>query len=41
VNHLLVPATSGRVAEYATLQDRRVSPAVTSALAGWLSRVLR
>jgi pimeloyl-ACP methyl ester carboxylesterase len=41
VNHLLVPATSGRVAEYATLQDRRVSAAVTSALAGWLSRVLR
>jgi pimeloyl-ACP methyl ester carboxylesterase len=40
VNHLLVPATSGRVAEYATLQDRRVSPAVTAALGGWLSRVL-
>ena len=41
VNHLLVPATTGRVEEYATLPDPRVSAAVTSAVAGWLSRVMR
>jgi pimeloyl-ACP methyl ester carboxylesterase len=41
VNHLLVPATTGRVEEYATLPDPRVSPAVTSAVAGWLSRAMR
>lgn len=41
VNHLLVPATSGRVEEYATLSDPRVSPAVASAIVGWLSRTMR
>jgi hypothetical protein len=40
VNHLLVPATTGRVEEYATLPDPRVSPTVTSAIATWLLRVL-
>jgi uncharacterized protein len=41
VNHLLVPAMTGGVEEYATLLDPRVSPAVTSAVTGWLSRVMR
>ena len=36
INHLLVPATTGEVDEYATLKDRTVSPAVTSAIANWL-----
>jgi uncharacterized protein len=37
VNHLLVPATTGEVSEYATLKDRNVSPEVTSAITGWLA----
>ncbi|HUE86686.1 MAG TPA: alpha/beta fold hydrolase [Vicinamibacterales bacterium] len=40
VNHLLVPATTGRVEEYATLPDKKVSPAATSAIAAWLTRVM-
>jgi pimeloyl-ACP methyl ester carboxylesterase len=40
VNHLLVPATTGSVEEYGTLTDPRVSPAVTSAIGTWLSRVM-
>jgi pimeloyl-ACP methyl ester carboxylesterase len=40
VNHLLVPAVTGEVAEYAALRDRRVSPAVISAIAGWLRTTL-
>lgn len=40
VNHLLVPAESGRVEEYAALSNARVSQAVTSALATWLRRTL-
>lgn len=37
VNHLLVPATSGAVGEYASLADRRVSPDVGAAIAKWLA----
>jgi uncharacterized protein len=40
VNHLLTPATAGRVEEYATLPEPRVSTAVTAAIAAWLSRVM-
>jgi fermentation-respiration switch protein FrsA (DUF1100 family) len=40
LNHLLVPATTGEVQEYATLADRTVSPAVGTALVEWLKRVL-
>ena len=40
VNHLLVPATTGEVDEYGRLADRHVSPAVTTALVGWLQRAL-
>jgi pimeloyl-ACP methyl ester carboxylesterase len=38
VNHLLVPATTGEVDEYATLKDKQVSPLVGSAVADWLKR---
>lgn len=38
VNHLLVPAVTGDVAEYGTLTDRNVSVDVTSAIGTWLSR---
>jgi pimeloyl-ACP methyl ester carboxylesterase len=40
LNHLLVPATSGEVDEYATLETRVVSPAVGQALNDWLGSVL-
>jgi pimeloyl-ACP methyl ester carboxylesterase len=40
VNHLFVPATTGEVEEYATLKDRQISPALTSAIAGWLQTSL-
>jgi pimeloyl-ACP methyl ester carboxylesterase len=39
INHLLVPATSGETDEYAKLNDRRISPAVGSAISGWLQKV--
>jgi fermentation-respiration switch protein FrsA (DUF1100 family) len=41
VNHLFVPAETGDVDEYAALQDKRVSPEVTSALVPWLKEKLR
>jgi pimeloyl-ACP methyl ester carboxylesterase len=40
VNHLLVPAKTGTVDEYATLPDREVSSAATSAIATWMARNL-
>lgn len=40
VNHLLVPAGTGESAEYGSLPDRTVSPAVTSALLRWLQASL-
>jgi len=36
INHLLVPAPTGEVDEYAVLQDKNVSPKVLDALASWL-----
>jgi pimeloyl-ACP methyl ester carboxylesterase len=36
VNHLLVPAVSGEIEEYATLTDKSVSPMVIEAIANWL-----
>jgi hypothetical protein len=36
INHLLVPANTGEVDEYARLTDRHVSPAVTTELINWL-----
>ena len=41
VNHLLVPATTGEIAEYATLTDQMVSPDVASAVTGWLTRTFQ
>ena len=40
VNHLLVPAKTGEVDEYPLLADKTVSPAVTSAIASWLTKTL-
>lgn len=38
VNHLLVPAVTGEVSEYASLPDRNVSADVRTAVTGWLTR---
>lgn len=38
VNHLLIPATTGEVEEYATLTDRNVSADVRSAVSSWLTK---
>jgi pimeloyl-ACP methyl ester carboxylesterase len=40
VNHLLVPATTGEVAEYGSLPDRNISRQVSSAVAEWLTRTM-
>ncbi|HWF85772.1 MAG TPA: alpha/beta fold hydrolase [Vicinamibacterales bacterium] len=40
VNHLLVPAVTGEVDEYAKLSGAHVSPAVTSAVVSWLQTTL-
>jgi pimeloyl-ACP methyl ester carboxylesterase len=40
INHLLVPAKTGEVDEYARLEDKHVSPAVTQAIATWLKKTL-
>jgi dipeptidyl aminopeptidase/acylaminoacyl peptidase len=40
VNHLLIPAFTGKVAEYATLADRVVSKDVTTAVVDWLTKTL-
>jgi short subunit dehydrogenase-like uncharacterized protein len=41
VNHLLVPAKTGEVAEYATLAVKTVSPEVAATLAAWVASVPR
>jgi pimeloyl-ACP methyl ester carboxylesterase len=42
VNHILVPAKTGEVAEYSTLgPDAKVSPQVTSAIADFLTKVMK
>jgi len=40
VNHLLVPARTGEVDEYASFKDAHVSPAVTGAIITWLQKTL-
>jgi dipeptidyl aminopeptidase/acylaminoacyl peptidase len=40
-NHLLTPATTGAVAEYATLTDRTVSTDVSAAVTGWLTKTFQ
>jgi pimeloyl-ACP methyl ester carboxylesterase len=37
-NHLLVPAKTGEVTEYGTLQDRTISREATMAIATWLTK---
>jgi uncharacterized protein len=36
INHLLVPAKTGDVSEYASLPDRTVSPEIAARIAAWL-----
>ena len=38
VNHLLVPATTGEVQEYAQLKQKTISPEVASTIAAWLKK---
>jgi fermentation-respiration switch protein FrsA (DUF1100 family) len=38
LNHLLIPATTGSVDEYATLKDKGISPEVATTIAGWLKK---
>jgi dienelactone hydrolase len=40
VNHLMLPAKTGSVDEYATLETRVISPDLTSALTTWLGTAL-
>jgi hypothetical protein len=40
VNHLLTPAVTGEIGEYASLDDRTVSKDVTEAVNTWLARTL-
>lgn len=40
VNHLLLPATTGEVDEYATMSGKTVSAAVTSAISLWLAKTM-
>jgi hypothetical protein len=40
VNHLLVPAKTGEVDEYVTLDEAKVSSAVTAAISLWLTKTL-
>lgn len=39
INHLFVPARTGEIDEYPTLQDRTISPEVASAIADWLNSI--
>ena len=41
LNHLLVPAETGHLAEYATLKSRSISPEVAKAIAEWLRSTVR
>jgi pimeloyl-ACP methyl ester carboxylesterase len=41
VNHLLVPAVTGEVGEYASLKDRSVSSDVTNAIREWLAKAFQ
>lgn len=39
INHLLVPAKTGEVAEYGELTDRTVSPEIASRIVAWLQAI--
>jgi pimeloyl-ACP methyl ester carboxylesterase len=38
INHLLTPAKTGEVAEYATLADKNITPEVAKTIATWLKK---
>jgi dipeptidyl aminopeptidase/acylaminoacyl peptidase len=38
INHLLIPAITGEMDEYASLEDRNVSKEVTTAISAWLTK---
>ena len=38
INHLLVPATTGEVSEYASLKDHTVSPKVADVIVEWVKK---
>jgi hypothetical protein len=40
VNHLLVPAKTGEVSEYASLSGAEVAPAIPAGIGSWLARTL-
>lgn len=40
INHLLVPAKTGEVAEYGSLSDAKVAPAVPAGIGAWLAKTL-
>jgi pimeloyl-ACP methyl ester carboxylesterase len=41
INHLLLPAKTGEVEEYARLTEKKVSSAAASAIAAWLDKAMR
>jgi hypothetical protein len=38
VNHLLVPATTGEVQEYAKLETRTITPKLATTIVEWLKK---
>jgi fermentation-respiration switch protein FrsA (DUF1100 family) len=40
INHLLVPARTGEVSEYASLGGAEVAPAVPAGIGAWLAKTL-
>jgi len=40
VNHLFVAAATGEVAEYATLKEKQIEPALATAISSWLRKTL-
>ena len=40
VNHLFVAASTGEVAEYATLKEKQIEPALASVISSWLRKML-
>jgi hypothetical protein len=40
LNHLLVPAKTGEIDEYATLETKAVAPEVSAKIAEWLNATM-
>jgi uncharacterized protein len=38
INHILTPAKTGEVAEYAMLSDKNITPEVARTIAAWLKK---